>query len=216
MIATLARRLYAIFLFALLVLTACSAKLASPLTREGDANSRSSVTPNYSQTLAAIHVKSTKEYLSEDPEVLGYHAVLMVERAADLIVTYSAELQTDQIQLSDASARRLYTEAFSVAVDTFNKTTPPKSMSEPWQNVYRVIQQYNQAYEALRNGKSLASTDLSRLRTSRQLLSNYVKKAEANLAQRGLGPEFLTAKQEEVEQHFQEAYGNEPLPTAQP
>ncbi len=212
----LAKRLFVVFGITLLVLAACSSKLTSSMLARQASSSQTTVTPNFTQTMAAIQLKSTKEYLSEDPEVLGYHAVLMVERAADLIVTYGTGLQSDQIHLSDASARRSYTEAFPVAVDTFNKTTPPSYMVNSWSNVSYALRQYEQAYEALIKGKPLAFIDLARLSSSRQWLTNYQKMAETNLKRRGLDAQFFAAKQEEVEKHFRDAYGNDPLPTTLP
>jgi hypothetical protein len=212
----LARSLCTALLFASLVLVTCSSKTPSVTSLGSVSTVQAEATNSYAKALAEIHLKSTKEYLSEDPEVLGYRAVLMVERAADLIVVYSEKIQANQIQLSDSSTRISYTNAFPVAVDNFNQTTPPKYMSQAWKLVFEVIQQYNQAYTALIKGIPLSTTDLYRLKTSRQILTNYRNMAEANLAQRSLGSDFLAAQHEAVEQHLQQAYGNEPVPTLLP
>lgn len=79
-----------------------------------------------------------------------------------------------------------------------------------------MIRQYNLAYNMLIQGTPISSKNLGYLEDSRRLLAMDQEMVERALAQRGLGKDFFSEQQKAVEQHLQQAYGNEPVPTLLP
>jgi hypothetical protein len=67
----------------------------------------------------------------------------MLERAADLIITVIVKIDQGDIPANDLLARSPYTDAFTVAIDYYNKTTPPPGdLNIGWKMVSDVTQQY--------------------------------------------------------------------------
>lgn len=170
----------------------------------------------YAQKMAEVIAKSTQDYLSEDPEVLGYRADLLLERATDLILIYNEKIEANELQLTDTASRKPYTSAFPVAVDFMNQVTPPNYMAYPWKQVFKVALQYNLAYTSLIQGKPLTPGDIYNLKTARQILTNYQSMAERNLAQRELGNDFIAYQQQWVDRYLLEKYGSTSMPIQQP
>jgi hypothetical protein len=150
------------------------------------------------------------------PVVSDYRTILLLERAADLMVTYIDKVQAGEISIDDASARQPYTLAFSVAVDAYNHTTPSTGMEHGWKNVTMVATAYNQVYPILLQGKMISSNDLLNLKYSRQWLTNYQNTEESILTRSGKGSDYFAAERQAIEQLLQENYGDTPLPTPVP
>jgi len=150
------------------------------------------------------------------PTLSNYSFILLFERSADLIVTFLEQVQAGQISLGDTSARYPYTYAFTVAMETYNQTTPPAELSDAWRSVTTVATEYNKVYTILLQGKPISSTDLYNLKAFRQILVNYQRMLEVNLTNHGISLDVLSAEQQKVEQLLQEKYGDIPVPTRVP
>lgn len=215
------RRLFAGFFSVLLFSTFFffgirSLRSASNHSQVAAATANAQATTDFGQKMAEIIAKSTEEYLSEDPEVLGYRADLLLERATDLILLYYQKINANELKLTDSESRRPYLDAFTVAVDYANQVNPPNYMAYPWHQVNKVESQYNQAYIALAQGRPLATADIYNLKNARQILTNYQDMAEKNLAQRELREDFLAYQQQWVDRYLQDKYGSMPVPVRQP
>jgi len=164
-----------------------------------------------SSTSTSAEIQSTNT-----PLVSNYRAVLLFERAADLIIKFIEQIQAGQIVLGDSSARYPYTYAFPVAMEAYNLTTPPAGLDQEWKSVTTVAIEYNKVYNLLLQGKMISTADLFTLKAFRQILTNYQKMVELNLAYSGRGPEFLATEQQAVDQLLQAKYGDLPVPTLVP
>lgn len=187
-------------------------RFTSPHSRAPTMTAQAVAATEYAQKMAEVIAKSTQDYLSEDPEVLGYRADLLLERATDLILIYSEKIEANEFQLTDTASRQSYTSAFPVAVDFMNQVIPPNHMTYPWKQVFKVALQYNLAYTAVIQGKPLAPGDIYNLKTARQILINYQSMAERNLAHRELGKDFIAYQQQWVDRYLLEKYGSTPIP----
>lgn len=143
----------------------------------------------------------------------SYHALLMLERAADLIITVVVKIDQGDIPVDDLSARSPYTAAFAVAIDTYNKTTPPPGdLNIGWKMVSDVTQQFATVNNALMQGRVISNRDLYQLKAFRQIMTNFQNMEKQYLTLSGLGDDFFKSQDRAVDQHFKEAYGNQPLP----
>ena len=144
----------------------------------------------------------------------SYHTVLMVERAADLIMVALEKIQAGEIQSSDVTAVQPYLNAFIAALEDYNRTTPPPGiLNHAWETASRVTVQYGNVYTAMIKGKAISANDLASLRILRQLLTNYQSMAESYLTRRGLGgPAYYSSQFLAVESHLQKVYGDKPVP----
>lgn len=151
---------------------------------------------------------------ADNQVVDSYHTVLMLERAADLMLAVIVKIDTGELPVGDPTARYPYTDAFPVAIDTFNKTTPPPGLwNNDWKTVYSVAEQYNVVYKALIQGKAISNHDFNNLKAFRQIMANYQNNAEGYLSRKGLGPDFFANQHQAVDRHFEQAYGDRPMPT---
>ena len=153
---------------------------------------------------------------SDSPAGRSYHAVLMFERAADLLLAVIEKIQAGQISQNDPSAISPYVDAFAVAIDAFNQAAPPGELDDAWTQVYMAAQQYNQAYTMLIRGMWISPQNLAKLRSTRKLLVMDQEMVEKYLAQSGFGPDFRAAQQRAVDQHLQQSYGVRPVPALLP
>ncbi len=178
-------------------LSACSAQPANAIGRKETA---SPVSNQYSDV--NNEVKRT------------YHAVLMVERAADLMISVIEKEQAGEFAPDDAEAARPYLEAFAAAMDDYNQATPPPGvLNHPWQTASRATFQFGVVYSALIQGKMISTSDLENLKILRQLLTNYQKIAEGYLTSWGLGvPAYFASQHLAVEKHLLMVYGDQPIP----
>ncbi len=192
----LAILLSGLFLFPI-ALSACSAQAANT---------------NGSNETAATK-PSQQNVINGDVE-RSYHTVLMVERAADLMIAVIDKQQSGQIAPGDTAAMNPYLDAFAAAMEDYNRTTPPQGiLNHPWQTASRATIQIGTVYSALIQGKTISANDQVSLRSMRQLLTNYQNIAEGYLTSWGLGvPAFFASQRLAVEMHLQKIYGDLPLP----
>ena len=153
---------------------------------------------------------------TDSPLISNYRTILLFERAADLIIEFVEQVQAGQIILGNSSVRYPYTNAFPVAMDAYNQTTPPAELDEAWKSVTTIAIEYNKVYAILLQGKTVSTKDLYTLKAFRQILTNYQNMVELNLSYRGLGSDFLTTEQQAVDQLLQEKYGDLAVPTLVP
>src|SRR5512135_2304278 len=101
-------RLFMGFLLLSIALSACSAQAANANGRKEMASPTSS------------------QYNDENRQVMRtYHTVLMVERAADLMIFVIEKEQAGEFVPGDTASARLYLDAFTAALDDYNRTIPP-------------------------------------------------------------------------------------------
>src|SRR5574341_552624 len=141
---------------------------------------------------------------ADSPGARSYHALLMLERAADLMLALIEKIQAGEISQGDSSAIAPYANAFPVAIEAFNQATPPGELADAWTQVYMAAQQYNQAYTLLVWGQPISSKNLDSLKETREILSIDQETVEVYLAQGGLGPDFYSAQQQAVDEHLQQ------------
>ncbi len=143
-----------------------------------------------------------------------YHTVLMVERAADLMISLIEKEQAGEFASGATEPRRPYLEAFVAALDDYNQTTPPPGvLNHPWQTASRATAQFGAVYTALIQGKMISANDLVNLGFMRQLLTNYQSAAEGYLTSWGLGvPAYFASQHQAVEMHLKQVYGEMPVP----
>lgn len=189
--------LFLIYLLLSIALSACSVQPANAIGRKETASPASN---QYSDV--NNQVKRT------------YHAVLMVERAADLMISLIEKEQAGEFAPGDAEAAQPYLEAFAAAMDDYNQTTPPPGeLNHPWQTASRATVQFGVVYSALIQGKMITISDLENLKILRQLLTNYQNIAEGYLTSWGLGvPAYFASQHLAVEKHLQNVYGDHPIP----
>ncbi|MDD5369387.1 MAG: hypothetical protein PHQ40_09890 [Anaerolineaceae bacterium] len=172
------------------------------------------ISPTLGSTVSPTATVTPPENDTDRQVIRTYHTLMMLERADDLIMTAIQKIQSGELPLGDATPRNPYTDAFPIAIDAFNKTTPPSGMlNNGWKNVSKVTAQYNNVYAALIQGSGISTKDLVTLRMLRQLLTNYQNYAEGYLKQSGRGVEFFESQRQAAELHFQKSYGEKPLPT---
>jgi hypothetical protein len=165
----------------------------------------------------ASPTSATAEIQSSITLLIGnYRAILLFERAADLIIKFIEQIQAGEIALGDSSVRYPYTYAFPVAMEAYNLTPPPAGLDQEWKSVTTVAIEYNKVYNVLLQGKTVSTKDLFTLKAFRQILTNYQKMVELNLAYSGKGPDFLATEQQTVDQLLQEKYGDLLVPTHVP
>ncbi len=143
-----------------------------------------------------------------------YHTVLMVERAADLMIDVIKKEQAGEFAPGDTESARPYLDAFVAAMDDYNQTTPPPGvLNHPWQTTSRATVQFGAVYTALIQGKMISANDLVNLGFMRQLLTNYQSAAEGYLTSWGLGvPAYFASQHQAVEMHLKQVYGEMPIP----
>lgn len=142
----------------------------------------------------------------------SYHVVLMVERAADLMLLGIDRIQKGQISAKDSSETAPYMNAFTLAVDAFNQANPPVQIEDPWNQVYQAVQQYRQAYILIDWAQPISDQNLSALKETRELLKIDQNMVRDYLTQMGVQPDFFTKELEGVDQHIQNGYGDTPVP----
>ncbi len=184
-------------------LAACSPQL----TRSNSSSATPSVQPALSRPTPSVGTDPLKLVAS------SYHTVLMLERADDLLLAAITKINTREIYVNDPASINPYTNAFSIALDNYNKTMPPPgALNHGWQMVSQVTQQFGIVDTALIQGKVISNNDLATLRQMRQLVQNYQDNAEGFLTVHGKGPDFFSNEKQAVEAHFRQAYGGLPLP----
>src|SRR5512135_116946 len=104
------------FLLLSIVLSACSAKAANAIGTN------------------AMAAPTSSQYNDVNRQVMRtYHTVLMVERAADLMIAVIDKQQSGQIAPGDTAAINPYLDAFAAAMEDYNRTTPPQGiLNHPW------------------------------------------------------------------------------------
>ncbi len=213
------RQLFVAIVVASFLLAACSTQpapsgipAATLLVQPPGTNNPALPTEEVQPSLIAS--TPSKESDADDQVIRSYHTVLMLERAADLMLAFIVKTDTGEIPLGDAKARDPYLTAFPVAIDDFNKTTPPSGMlNHGWKTVSTVTAQYVIVYAALEQGNGISNNDLFNLKAFRQIMTNYQNLAEGYLTQRGQGTDFFSKQQEAVDQHFKQVYKDLPMPT---
>ncbi len=186
------------FLLLSIALSACSAQAANAFGRKELASPTSS------------------QYNDVNRQVMRtYHTVLMVERAADLMIEVIEKEQAGEFAPGDVESAQPYLEAFEAALDDYNQTTPPPGvLNHPWQTASRATVQFGSVYSALIQGKMISANDLVNLGFMRQLLTNYQSAAEGFLTSWGLGvPAYFASQHLAVEKHLQMFYGDQPVPS---
>jgi hypothetical protein len=144
---------------------------------------------------------------------VSYHTVIMLERAADLLMAATAKVITGEFPVGDPALRIPYTNAFAVAIEYMNKTDPPPGiMNRGWKNVANVAVQFNIVYTALIQGKGISNQDYFNMKSFRQLMTNYENMAGQYLITSGVDADFLPYQHREMELHFKQAYGDQPMP----
>ncbi len=185
------------FVLLSIALSACSAQAADA----SGTNKMASPTP------------SQQNVINGDVE-RTYHTVLMVERAADLMIVVIDKQQSGQIAPGDTASMNPYLDAFAAAMEDYNRTTPPQGiLNHPWQTASRATLQFGTVYSALIQGNTISANDKVSLQSMRQLLTNYQNIAEGYLTSWGLGiPAYFASQRLAVEMHLQKTYGDLPLP----
>jgi hypothetical protein len=150
------------------------------------------------------------------PKVTDYHAVLLLERAADLMVAYIEKVKAGEIVPGDTAARQPYTLVFPLAVEAYNQAEPSPGMESSWDKVVRVATAYSAVYPVLQQGKPLSTNDFFALQTYRQFLFNYQSQLEAILSTRGYDQGYFTSEHQAVDRLLAEAYGSTPMPDVSP
>lgn len=208
--------LYAMSLLTALIVGACSSQLTSTPTAAPTAPSEvteaTPVPPLSSEKSATSSILET-----ETPVARSYHALLMLERSTDLMLTVIEQISAGKIARDDTSAISAYTNAFPVAVDAFNQVMPPGEFEDIWTQVYMAVQQYNQAYTMLVSKFPVSEQNLGYLRETRQLLKIDQEMVEKYLSQQsGWTADSFSEEQQAIDEHFQKAYGDRPVPTLLP
>ena len=212
-------------LSAALALTACSPQLTSSSgpTATSAAQLQTTISPtspaaSFGGEAAhnAVTPIPSQGNKSDSPAARSYHAVLLFERAADLLLAVIEKIQAGQISQNDSVAISSYVDAFTVAIDAFNQAMPPGELDDAWTQVYMAAQQYNQGYTMLIRGMWISPENLAKLKATRKLLARDQEMVEVYLAQSGLGPDFFSAQQQAVDQHLQQSYGDRPVPMLLP
>lgn len=146
--------------------------------------------------------------------IQSFHTLLLLERADDLILVLIPKIQSGEIPVGDPTPRYPYTDAFALALEVYNQTTPPPGdLNHPWKTVSGATQQFSQVYNALIQGKAISGKDLINLRIGRQMLTNYHNLAEGYLKNRGVSPDFFVEHQKDADRELQEKYGAQQLPS---
>ncbi len=168
------------------------------------------------RTFANAQPTATPLQPTATPVIRDYKTILLLERATDLMVNYIEKVRAGEIDPSDTSIRDSYINAFPVAIDAYNHSTPINGMEHGWKNVMMVAQAYTLVYPLLQQGKMVSDNDILNMKYSRQWLTNYQTTEESVLSSRGVGADYFTAEAQAVEVILQENYGNIPVPTAGP
>lgn len=163
-------------------------------------------------TATATHTAQPREISKVD----DYRTILLLERAADLIVAYEERVRAGGVDPTDTSAMLQYTLLFPIAIEFYNKTAPTPGMESSWTYVIRVATAYAAVYPELQQGRQISTNDMFHLRTYRQLLINYQTRLEATLSNQGFSPSDLSSVQQEVDQIISDAYGSTPVPAVVP
>ncbi len=168
------------------------------------------------KTIAEPQPTATSAQPTPTPQITDYRAILLLERATDLMVKYIDKIRAGEIDPSDTSIRLSYLQAFPVAIDAYNHATPTSGMEHGWKNVTMVAQAFTLVYPVIQQGDMVSDNDLFNMRSSQQWLINYLKTEEAVLSSRGVGTDFLTAEKQAVDQLLQENSGGTPVPSNRP
>jgi hypothetical protein len=163
----------------------------------------------------AVVAPTTSSTVDSDQQVLkSYHTILMLERADDLMIAFVQKSQTGELPLDDAGQRTPYLQAFVVALDDFNQTTPPTPsiLNHAWKTFSTASEQYQIVYNAVNQGQAISARDLSSMRLLRQLMKNYEDYAVGYLKAKGKDNSFFTSEHNAVEAHFKMSYGKQPIP----
>ena len=204
-------------LLTMLIIGACSSQFASASESSSVPTAQPLVTNTpLRPTLLPAKSLPSSTLETNTPAAQSYHAVLMLERSTDLILTVIEQISAGKIAPDDTSTISAYTNAFPVAVDAFNQSTPPMEFEDIWTQVYMAVQQYNQAYMMLASQIPVSAKNVGYLKETRQLLMIDQQMVEKYLSQSGLGADFISAAQQAVDQHLQQAYGDRPVPTPLP
>ncbi len=160
--------------------------------------------------------RPTQPQPTETPLVMSYRSILLLERAADLILEYLGDVQAGSINGNDSAASKPYTIAFLIAIKTYNQTIPPGELSTVWMNVSTIAVEYNKVYSLIQQGKPVALADYYNLKAFRQILGSEQGRVEASLTSAGMGQDFFSAENQSVDQLLQQEYGDTPVPTISP
>ncbi len=153
---------------------------------------------------------------TETPLVMSYRSILLLERAADLIIEYLGDVQAGSINGSDTAASQPYTIAFPIAIKAYNQSIPPSELGMSWRNVTTIAVEYNKVYSLIQQGKPVAMADYYNLKAFRQILSSEQGRIEVSLTNAGMDQDFFNAEQQSVDQLLQQEYGDIPVPTISP
>lgn len=199
-------------------LAACSAQTPLPGNPAGTISTQAVKTnasaPPTQKVLPTLTPSLQSKESDADKAIQSYHTVLMLERAVDLISAVIVKIDAKEIPIGDPTPRLPYTNAFLIAIDEFNKTNPPPGVLNPaWKMVSAVVGEYYNVYTVLLQGKAIADGDVVNMRIFRQFLTNFQNYAEGYLTQTGRGADFFSKEQLAVEQHFKQAYGDQPMPS---
>jgi len=123
---------------------------------------------NAQPTATPFQVTVTPIQATASPAISDFRTILLLERAAELMVNYIEKVRAGEIDLSDASIRDSYINAFPVAIDAYNHATPTNGMEHGWKNVTMVAQAYTLVYPLLQQGKMVSDNDLINMKFSRQ------------------------------------------------
>ncbi len=181
---------------------------ASPTETTTQASPTEKAQPSLTRTTLSGKTEADNQVLT------SYHTILMIERAADLLMTVVVKIDNGGIPLGDPTPRYPYMDAFPVAIDDYNKTTPPPGeLNNAWRIVSNGIAQYNNVYTGLMQGKAISNHDLFTMKAIRQIMTNYQVMAEGYLTYRGIGgADYFIREHQAVDQHLKQAYGDEAIP----
>jgi hypothetical protein len=203
-----------LILFTLFGLVACTS--AAGIPTEAVPTQQASVSVPSSTVEAVTEIQPTQPQATETPLEMSYRSILMLERAADLIITYLGDVQSGSIKADDPAVRLPFTLAFPIAIKTYNQTTPPAGMGQMWMNVTSIAEEFNKVYSLVQQGKPVAVSDYYNLKAFRQILANSQISVEAGLSASGLGQDYFSAEQQSVDQILQQEYGDIPVPVVSP
>jgi hypothetical protein len=196
------------------VLGACSSAVSTPTAAIPTPGLPS---PEPTSTIAITsEMQPAQTQPAESPLVMSYRSILLIERAADLMIEYLGEVQSGSIDGHDPAVRQPFTLAFPIAIQTYNKTTPPPGLGQMWMNVTSIAVEYNKVYELIQQGKPVALADYYNLKAFRQILASSQVSVEVSLGNNGLGQDYFSAEKLAVDQILQQEYGDIPVPTVSP
>ncbi len=180
--------------------------------------SRPAVTAASDRQRAIADVRPTETLVLPTPTPLigDYRTILLLEHGTELMVKYIEKVSAGEIDPHDASVRQAYLQAFPLAIDAYNHTTPAAGMEHNWKNVTLVTQAYALVYPVLQRGDLVSEDDLSNMKSARQWLINYQDTEESILSSRGMNAAFFSAEQLAVDQLLQNNYGSTPVPALSP